>query len=443
MNIIQKFSQRLLQNRTVQQLSSNTAWIMVDKVVRLAIRFAVGIWVARYLGPAQFGDLNFAMALVGIFIPLTHMGLARLAVRDMAKNPEDRQNILGTVFALQTTGTMFMFVLAVTSAFFLSGNQETFQLAVIVALGNVFSIFISIEYWFESQISAKYITFAKLASLIIVPIFQIYLITSNSTLIWFALVPLIDISLAGFGLILVYRINVEKIRMWKIDYELMRIYLRDGFPLLLSAVSILIYLKIDQILLQIMVNATELGIYSSVVRLSEAWYFVPIAIMSSVLPKIVQARETGQNNYYNSLYKFSQFMWWLAISASLIISLFSNFIIESTYGNQYISGSPILVIHAWSGIAVAMGLAGSAWIIAENKTRISFQRTIIGAVLNIVLNLVLIPKYQGVGAAIATLISYTSATFVWLIILPESRSLVRLQFRALLFMGKSGKADKI
>jgi O-antigen/teichoic acid export membrane protein len=169
-----------------------------------------------------------------------------------------------------------------------------------------------------------------------------------------------------------------------------------------------------------MLDSKELGYYAVAVRLSEAWYFIPIALTNSIYPAIVKAKNVSNKFYFNRMQKLYDILAWLAISIAVPVSIFSRDIINIIFGNEFQSAAPVLTIYIWAGVAVFLGVASSQYLITENFTKLSFFRTLIGMVFNAILNLILIPKYGIIGAAYATLISYNVAVFS-IILFPKAR----------------------
>jgi O-antigen/teichoic acid export membrane protein len=170
-------------------------------------------------------------------------------------------------------------------------------------------------------------------------------------------------------------------------------------------------MKIDQIMIGDLLNDKEVGIYSAAVRISEIWYFIPGIITISVFPSVIKMKEENQLNYRLRMRKLYSLMAVLSITIAIIVTFLSHSIIFFLYGSEYLASSQILLVHIWSGVFVFLGVASSQYLVAENFTKIIFQRTFAGALINVLLNFYLIPRYGGLGAAYSTLIAYFVATF--------------------------------
>ena len=187
--------------------------------------------------------------------------------------------------------------------------------------------------------------------------------------------------------------------------------LKDSWPLILSGLVIVIYMKIDQVMIKNMLSDTEVGYYAAAVRISEAWYFIPTAICTSLFPSIINAKKINNILYISRLQKLYDILTWFAIAVALPITLFSTFIVGILFGHEYLASAPVLTIYIWAGLPVSLGVASSQYLVNENLTKISFSRTFIGMVTNVLLNFIFIPIYGIIGSAFATLISYSLATF--------------------------------
>jgi O-antigen/teichoic acid export membrane protein len=257
---------------------------------------------------------------------------------------------------------------------------------------------------------------------------KIIFIIFSFSVFYFALAYLIEILLTSLAFLWIY-LNLKKGFKWKINFFLMKSMLKDGWPLVLSGVAIAVYMKIDQVMIGTMLTNADLGNYSVAVRLSEAWYFIPAVIIISVFPAMIKTRKANYENYLNKLQGLYSFMVWMGIIVAIPVSLFSNQIIHLLYGNQYTTASGVLAIYIWAGIFVFLGNASAKYLVVENFTKIAFLKSLVGAVINVALNLILIPKYGINGAAFATLFSYAATVFV-LIIPGKTRVNGKLFFNA-------------
>ena len=424
---ITDFFRAKLEKRTeLKKVIRNSGWLIGDNVARLILGTAVGIWLARYLRPSEYGVYNYALAYIALFTSLVTLGLDNIVVREIVKDKANTNKILGSTFFLKIAMGIVTFFIVVISTLFITGYDAITKTAIIVLAGSlIFSAFDTIGFWFQSEIKSKFAVYAKLGAFIIANLLRIFFLLLGAQLIVFIWLSLIEIIIGAVGLALVYRRNEQKLSKWKIDFPLIKHLLSNSWPLIFSGLAVFIYMKIDQIMIGSMLGLKEVGIYSAAVRLSEVWYFIPIAIASSIFPSIVALRKINVNLYINRLQIFYDLMTWLAILIAIPVAFFSRDIISLTFGSQYVGAGPVLAVYIWAGVAVFLGVASEQYLLAENLTKVSFMRTALGGVLNVLLNLYLIPRYGIIGSAWATLISYFVATFS-LIVFRKSRTSVSM-----------------
>ncbi|MET3112887.1 O-antigen/teichoic acid export membrane protein [Pedobacter sp. CG_S7] len=399
-----------------QKYFKNTSWLMFGKMLSMV----VGFMIARYLGPASFGDLSFADALTAIVAAVGTLGLDSFIIREIIKEPHKKNEILGTSLAMRMGVNLVLIPISIGLyvIFHQFSEKPGAPLTMIVALLSLATFFKSfnvIDSYFQSQVQAKYVVKIQNISVILSAVVKLLLLWFNMPLIYFAAAITFDALMLAVGLIWMYHKRGFYMRLWTFNFSRAKSLLKLSFPLILSAVMVSIYMKIDQVMLK-SVGSAEVGIYSAAAKISEAWYFIPLAIVTSVFPAIINARQTDLERYQKRLKNLYDLLIFMSLPVAIVISFFGNEIIHLIYDNRFEGAGTMLSIHIWSGIFVFLGVASSQYLLAEGYTKISFQRTAFGAVINILLNLWLIPLYGGVGASIATLIACIVSTFYILFI---------------------------
>lgn len=402
---------------------ANTSWIMAEKIFQMGITFLVTILVARYLGPTQYGVLAYAISLVALFAVAGHAGLSGLVVRELVKHPDSKQEIMGTSFGLKGLGYLLglMLVLAFTLAT-ANYQKDEFWLLIILSLTLLFQPFNVIEFWFQSRLESKYAAIAKTTSLILASLLKVAFVMAGSHLILFALANAAQALATAIALILLYKFKSKLSPLtWTYSTIRARELLSQGWLVFLGSIFAIIYLKIDQVMLKWLVGAEEVGIYAVAASLSEAWYFVPTAIVASFFPKLIQLREKDGAQYNHRLQQLIDLLFMLALGVAIAISLISKPLVVTMFGAAYEGAAQILVIHIWAALFIFMRAAFSKWILIENVLIFSLITQGIGAITNILLNLWFIPLHGGVGAAYATLLSYATASYFALFLYPKTR----------------------
>jgi len=412
---------------------ANTSWLMGERILRMAVSLFVGIFVARYLGPERYGLLSYANSFVGIFIVLGTLGLDDIIVRELVKTPEQQEKILGSSFLLKLVGTLLMWMAILAAVPFTKNDFQTNILIIIIAFGAVFQAFNVIDFNFQAKVKSKFIVHAQFVQLIISSIVKIILVVNETPLIWFASVYCLDAIVLAMGLIFVYFYNDENIFHWKWSFETSKYLLRDSWPLIFAGVVVSVYMKIDQVMIKEMLGAKEVGLYAAAVKLSEAWYFLPLAITSSLFPAIINAKLYQKEDYFQRLQKLYDLMVWIAVAIALPTAILSPWIVEFLYGNEYLESSSVLNIHIWSGIFVFLGVASSKYLLAENYIKKTFYRTFVGALLNIIMNYYLIGIMGIKGAALSTFASHFFAAYFYDILDKDLREMFILKTKSLFF----------
>jgi O-antigen/teichoic acid export membrane protein len=432
MNILKKIVQ-LKHHSGFRKYFANTSWLLIERALRMAVSLFVSIYVVRYLGPERFGLLSYALSFVGIFVVLATLGLDEVVVRELIKTPEQREKILGSSFLLKLVGTLLMWAAILVAIPLTENDLQTNILIIIIAFGSVFLAFNVIDLNFQAKVKSKYVVHAQFVQLIISSIVKIILVVNEAPLILFASVFSLDVIVLAMGLVFAYLYNGDNIFSWKWSFETSKYLLHDSWPLILAGVVISVYMKIDQVMIKEMLGAKEVGLYAAAVKLSEAWYFLPMAIASSLFPAIINAKVYQKEVYYQRLQKLYDLMVWIAIAIALPISILSSWIVELLYGNEYLESSSVLNIHIWSGIFIFLGVASSKYLIAENYIKKTFYRTFVGALLNIIMNYYLIGTMGIKGAAISTFVSHFFAAYFYDLLDKDLRKMFILKTKSLFF----------
>jgi len=413
----------------------NTSWLMAEKILRMVVGLFVGIWVARYLGPDKFGLLSYAQSFVGLFAAISTLGLDGIVVRELVKRPEKEYVLIGTAFVLKIFGAFLTLVLLAVAVHFTSNDHYTNLLVFIIASATIFQSFNVVDLYFQSKVLSRYVVYANIVSLFASSIVKVLLILNEAPLIAFAWVVLFDSFILACGFIYFFvRHSAFNIQHLKFKGETAVSLLKDSWPLILSGVVVGIYMKIDQVMIKEMLDSEAVGQYAAAVRLSEAWYFLPMVITTSLFPAIVNAKKVSEELYHERLQKLYDLMVWIAVAIALPMTFLSDWVVNLLYGAKYSEAGSVLTIHIWAGIFVFLGVASGKWFVNENLQMLSFYRTFLGATINIVLNILLIPKFGIQGAAFATLVSQIVAAYIFDLFNDVTRALFVMKTRSLLFV---------
>jgi len=422
--LLNKFTQ-LKNHHGFMKYFKNTSWLFAEKILRMIVGLFVGIWVARYLGPEQFGLFSYAQSFVGLFSVIAGLGLDGIIVRELVKDPSKQAVLLGTAFRLKLIGALLVLIALAVAVKLSHQDSLTILLIFIIASATVFQSFNIIDFFFQAKVLSKYVVYANIISLLISSLVKVGLILTNAPLIAFSGVILFDSLVLMLGFVYFFQRNSTlNIKQLKFSKSTAIDLLKDSWPLILSGLVISIYMKIDQIMIKEMLNAEAVGQYAAAVRLSEAWYFIPMVVASSLSPAIINAKKQSEALYYARLQKLYDLMVWMAIAIALPVTFLSDWVVNRLYGEQYSQAGSVLMIHIWAGVFVGLGVARGKWILNENLQKYSFQYLTIGLLVNVALNYKLIPLVGINGAAYATV----CAQFIGTIIAPLLYKKTRISF---------------
>lgn len=412
--------------------------MFAEQILRMVAGLLVGIWVARYLGPSQFGVFSYAVAFAALFGSIAKLGLDSIVVRDLVREPAQRDVYMGTAFWLKLIGALVMLGAIGIAMQFTSSDSTTKLYIFIIASGAIFQSFEVVDFYFQSKVLSKFVSICKLIQLFISSLIKIYLIYIDSGLFWFVIVSLIDQITLAATLYLAYR--YQKIGMYFkfFDRQVAKNLLIDSWPLILSGLAVMIYMRIDQIMIKEMLGEKEVGLYSAATRISEVWYFVPMLITNSLFPAILNVKENNEKYLFRLKILFSLLVW-IGIFVAAITSLTSDWLIVFLYGQDYQQAGQVLMVHIWGGIFVALGVASGCWFVSENLQRYLLYRTVLGACVNIALNIALIPKYGILGAAIGTVAAQSMAALFFDILTPKTRVIFYIKLKSIFLIGITRK----
>lgn len=391
----------------LQKTIGNTGWLFAEKILRLGVGLLVSIWMTRYLGPEKFGLLSFATSFVLLFSSIGLLGLDSIVVRNIVRDPSCRDETLGSAFVLKLFGGVVAFALILVTIIILRPDDRLTQLLVgITALGMLFQMFSTIDLWFQSQVQSKYSAYVRSAAFMIVSAAKVTIIILHAPLAAFAWAGAADIVIGSLGLIIAYRANGLHMKSWRATRTMATELLRDSWPLMFTDILVLIYMRVDKVMLGEMSGNTELGVYSVAVLIAEVLYFIPMVINSSVFPSIVKAKGVSEDYFYARLQQLYNLMAFLGYAVALPITFLAGWLIPFMFGTAYSGAAPMLIGLVWAGVFINFMIARSYYLTAMNWTRLHFIIDFLGCVLNVALNFWLIPRYGGMGAVFASFITY-------------------------------------
>lgn len=392
---------------------SNLNWLFADKVLRLLGGLVISVWIGRYLGPEQFGVLNYALAFVGLFGVVAKLGIDEVVVRDLTRSPEKEAKILGTVFALKLIASLLVLPLVILTAWINhAGDWSAIVLVAVIAAGMIFNALDVYDIYYQAHILSRTVVLARSAAFLLFSAVRVALILGEFPVVYFAAAATLEIALGGGLLVWFYQRKRAATPKWHFDRKTMASLLRDGWPLIMSSALIIIHTRIDQVMIGQMLGNAEVGLYSAAIRLSESWLFIPLMIVQTVTPYLLKLRESNMVFYQTRLLQLYSIMFWLGVLAGVFTILFGEFFVVLLFGEEYRLAYLPLILTIWTGIFISQAVARGIWMVGENMQGYRLVINSIAVPMNITLNWILIPIYGVAGASIASLISIGVSTWI-------------------------------
>lgn len=425
-----KFINFLKENRPIIK---NISWLSYERVLISLFKVAVDIWVARYLGVEAFGILTFALTLALVLKSWQYFGLNEVLMKEFVIDPNSsRLNFICATAISLVLGLIFLIAL-IGATYFLVDNKELRIVTIIIAFTFIFRPIDIMETWFNSQLKSKFVVIAKSFSVGIGFILKALSILNECPVSYFAIIYLVELIIFTFILCIFFKIHWPFNFTFSFEKERTKKLITTSFPFFISIVAITLNIKIDILMIKQIVGVVETGYYSAATMLSELWFFLPVLIVMSLTPMFAKLRMENIDIYNLRFEKLLSYFMLLSFVVIGFICIFADEIIILTFGSEYAKSADILIIHIFSSVFAIMGLVQNPWIVNENYGRFSIIKNVSGAIINIVLNLILIPEYGGIGAAIATLVSYSiSNFFINIFYTDRTRKYFASQLRSLL-----------
>ena len=405
---------------------------MVQRIVELPIRFLVGAWLIRYLGPQQFGVYSYSLSFVLLFADVAALGMDKIVVRDLTRGVFPIGEILATSVAMRVVAALSTTILVVAVAAATEDDPLIRNAIWVLAIQLLFSPALVVDLWFQFQVDSQYVAWIRIGATAVIAAIQVVFIMSGFPLQAFLWLLVAQSALVALGLLIAFRKVGPRELEWRRNLRLATGMARDALPLLLAGLSVAVYMRIDQVMLGRLAGFDSVGAYGAAVKVSEIWYFVPMALAISVFPGIVQIRARGTlQEYQRRLQLLYDGMALYSYAVIILVLAAAPMVVQVLFGASFVGTAEILRVHVLSLVFVSMSVIFARWLVAEDLMKFSMVTTILGAIANVIFNLLLIPKYEAVGAAWATVLSYALSSYLSLVFFRPLRSAFAQQTRAL------------
>ncbi len=423
--MLAKFKKFKEQPALLAQLKSSL-WMLTEQILRIFSGVFVGIYVARQLGPVQFGHLSYALALGIILMVVSRIGMDANLVRDLVGVTDKRSKYMGTSFWLIQIVSISSFIGLVLYTWRFELHPVTQMCIWIISLGLLVQGFHVIDYSFQSEVLARNSSFAKSLALICSSVAKTYLVWGEYSLFWVAGAFAAEYILTALFLILAHFINRRCPFLFHFDLQLAKKMLHSAWPMTLASLSAVLYMRIDLIMVEKMLGTEPLALYAAATRIYEGWIIIPYVLSISLLPSIVKAKVDDQAKYESYLSKIMATLFYAGLLAAGIIFFFGDWLILISFGKAYLGSFPALSVIIFAAPLYAINAVTSRYLTAESKEKKIAFRTTVGLFVNILLNFLLIPRYGIQGAAIATVVTILIADYFLNYLDRELKQLVKI-----------------
>jgi O-antigen/teichoic acid export membrane protein len=416
---------------TLRAVIGNSFWLFCEQVLRMIAGLLVGVWVARYLGPERYGWLNYALVTVGVVTSLTSPGVGAVVVRELAQTPAETRGWMGATFFLRAAGASIGFLACVVIAWWHSGAATPASaLTLVLAAGILLQTFDIGDLLLQARGESRVAAWVRMGVCIFGSALRVALILAKAPLLAFAIAGVIEIAAAAAGWLWAVRRCGQGFASWACERRRALALLRETWPLTVSGFAIIAQAYADQLIIGALLGAEELGQYAAAMRLVSVFAFVPMVIQTVSAPEIARAKRDDETLYRRRLHSLYRVMFGVFTMTAVALILFGPPAARLLYGGSYAGAAALLPWLAFRLFFTNLGVARSLFITNEGLFRFALFTSTVGAIVNIGLNFVLVPRWGARGAIAASFVSFGITTFALEIFQAQARANLWLMARA-------------
>ncbi len=393
----------------------NTSWLFAEKILRMVVGLFVGIWVARYLGPEQFGLFSYIQSFTAIFMLVAALGLDSIIVRELIKDKSRQNELLGTAFWLKVGGSVIVLLLLAVAIQFTSNDSYTNTLVFILSSSVIFQSFNVIDFYFQSQVLSRYVVYANTIGLFLSTAVKITLILQEAPLIAFVWVVLFDSIILALGLIYFYYKHNNGLNIKSLIFSKTTAFslLKDSWPLIFASAAVMINQKVDQIMIQEFLGSEQVGYYAAAIRLVDVLILLPFLASKSIFPSFIQSFENDKKRFEEKMIWGYRVFFIATLIPVVLIYFLSEDIILLLYGSEFYNSIQVLAIYCFILLFASVGAINMIYLRVLNLQQKAMYRQLANIVINIILNYIFIPQYGIIAAAYASLFSIIFTTVIY------------------------------
>lgn len=391
---------------------ANASWIIVCRVVQALFSVIVSMLTARYLGPSNYGVINYAAAIVAFVVPIMQLGFRNTLVQEFVKKPDKEGEVLGTALVLNLASA-FLCIVGIVSFVMIAnrGETETIIVCSLYSLNLIFQALEMSQYWYQAKLLSKYTSVISLCAYAVVSAYRIVLLITQKSIYWFAISQALDFMIISVALLVFYRkLSPQRLRF---SVKQAKSMLNFSKYYIVSSMMVTVFGHIGSIFLKFLIDDAAVGYYTVTVSCAGMTGFLFAAIVDSARPTILENKhQNNESVFEKNMIRLYAIIIFLSFLQGVALSLFSPLVIRIFYGSAYEAAIAPLRIIAWFTLFSNLGMVRNVWILAEQKQQYLWIINLVGAVSNILLNIILIPIFGVVGAAIASVVTQIIANVI-------------------------------
>ncbi len=417
---------RFLNNRPLK----NAAWIVGCKCVQAVLGLVISMFSARYLGPANYGLINYIASVVAFVIPVMQLGLRSTLVQEFIDDPEGEGKTMGTALVMNVASSIACIVGVTSFVALVNGDERTTVIVcALYSLNLFFQALEMVQYWFQAKLLSKYPSIVALVAYGVMSAYKIFLLVTEKSIHWFALSQSVDYAVIAVALLIIYkRAGGQRLSF---SFSRARQMFSRSRHYIVSGLMVTVFQQTDRFMIKLMLGDEQTGYYSAAVACAGITSFVFAAIIDSMRPVILEARVGSRESFEDKMSWLYSIVFYLSLAQCVVMAAGAPLIIYLLYGSEYMAAVPALQVIVWYVTYSYFGSVRNVWILAEGKQKFLWIINLSGAVLNVALNFVLIPLWGIVGASVASVATQVFTNFVLGFIMPPIRRSNTLMLRGI------------
>lgn len=412
----------------------NTGWMMFAQIYQMVVSLIIGVLTARYLGPSNYGTLDYAASYVSFFSIACQLGLEGIVVKEIVNNREKEGEILGSSIVMRICAALLSIVTVCLIVWVINPNDSLLLIVTFLrSLIILFEAFNVLESWYQSNLQSKVTTIIKCVAYTIMSLYKIVLLITARSVVWFAFSTSLDALVIAVLLLLHYR--KHGIHRLSNNWATGKALFNQSYHLIISTLMAVVYSQMDKIMIGKMIDQTHVGYYAAATTICHMWMFIPQALSNSSRPLIVDLKQKNQDVYIKRLKQLNFVTFWIGVSFAVGITVLSGFIIKVLYGAGYAEARGPLVLIIWSVAISALSYPRAIWMICEGNQNYTKHILIWGVLVNLILNAIGIPILGMNGAAIATIATEFVCCFIAPLFYKSTRIYVKYLLQSIVGIG--------